>query len=150
MEIVNRPTVRVICLDQAGRVLLMRWRDPVDGHRLWEPPGGGIEDGETPLHAARRELVEETGFDPARIGEDNIVIERDTLWKGKRFMGSEPYFLARFDGDRPTVRQEDHPHLIEVTWLSADEVAALPDQVEPPELFTIIAAFDPDGHWAGR
>ena len=63
MESLHRPAVRVICLDADGRVLLMHWRDPHDGSRLWEPPGGGIDPGETPLQAARRELAEETGLD---------------------------------------------------------------------------------------
>ncbi|MET7271269.1 NUDIX hydrolase [Streptomyces flaveolus] len=44
--------MRVVCLDSAGRVLLLRRRDPVDGTLLWEPPGGGVEAGETPLEAA--------------------------------------------------------------------------------------------------
>ncbi|WP_241027565.1 NUDIX domain-containing protein [Streptomyces verrucosisporus] len=42
------PAARVVCLDAADRVLLLEWRDPYDGSRLWEPPGGGIEPGETP------------------------------------------------------------------------------------------------------
>ena len=45
-----------------GRILLVRqYRHPV-GRVLWELVAGRIEPGETPLQAARRELVEETGY----------------------------------------------------------------------------------------
>ncbi|WP_323375897.1 NUDIX hydrolase [Streptomyces alkaliterrae] len=63
MGAVDRPAARVICLDADYRLLLLHWRDPKEGTWLWEPPGGGLEPGETPLTAARRELVEETGLD---------------------------------------------------------------------------------------
>jgi 8-oxo-dGTP pyrophosphatase MutT (NUDIX family) len=59
---VLRPAVRVVCLDQRQRLLLLRWRDPADGSYVWEPPGGGVEPGEQPIDAARRELQEETGL----------------------------------------------------------------------------------------
>lgn len=55
----RRPAARVVCLDRDGRVLLMHWYDPISGTDVWEPPGGGLDPGETPLEAARRELAEE-------------------------------------------------------------------------------------------
>ena len=98
-----RPSVRIICLDVDGRVLLLQWQDPVTREHLWEPPGGGIEGDETAFAAAQRELHEETGLDPARIHERSINVERDTTWKGQRYVGAEPFFIAHFDTIEPIV-----------------------------------------------
>src|SRR5450432_2682434 len=49
-------------VDGKNRVLLVRqYRLPADKY-LWELPAGKIDDGETALQAAKRELVEETGL----------------------------------------------------------------------------------------
>jgi 8-oxo-dGTP pyrophosphatase MutT (NUDIX family) len=59
-----------VLLDAAGRVLLLRARDPADARKQpwWELPGGGVEWGESTEAAARRELIEETGITTAEIG----------------------------------------------------------------------------------
>jgi len=49
-------------VDAKNRVLLVRqYRLPADQY-LWELPAGKIDEGETALQAAKRELVEETGL----------------------------------------------------------------------------------------
>nr|WP_035286078.1 NUDIX hydrolase [Actinokineospora spheciospongiae] len=60
------PAVAVVALDDDGRVVLIRqYRHPV-GERLWELPAGLVDhDGEDPLAAAKRELVEEVGLEAA-------------------------------------------------------------------------------------
>ena len=45
--------------DEKGRILLCHRRD----HDIWNIPGGGVETGESPWEAVKREVKEETGFD---------------------------------------------------------------------------------------
>lgn len=49
-------------VDDRGRILLVRqYRLPARQY-LWELPAGRMDEGETPLKAAKRELAEETGL----------------------------------------------------------------------------------------
>jgi len=65
-----REAVRVLILDDAGRVLLVRFEFPKDfvDSVLWAAPGGGIERGEDDVSALERELIEEVGLGQAPIG----------------------------------------------------------------------------------
>src|SRR3954447_6959691 len=52
----------MMAVDEKKRVLLVRqYRLPAEKN-LWELPAGKLDDGEKPLQAAKRELIEETGY----------------------------------------------------------------------------------------
>jgi ADP-ribose pyrophosphatase len=58
-------SVVVLAVDDSGavpHVLLERQYRHAAGDYLWEIPAGRIDSGELPLHAAKRELIEETGY----------------------------------------------------------------------------------------
>lgn len=65
-DIVEHPgSIVILAVDGSGRiprVLLERQYRHAAGARLWELPAGSLDPGEEPLPAARRELLEETGY----------------------------------------------------------------------------------------
>lgn len=147
-----RPSVRVVCVDPGQRILLLRWRDPATGNHIWEPPGGGIEAGEDPLTAARRELNEETGLLDVAIGEHSIIVPRKLNWNGVDCAGEEAFFLCLLPS-APEVRPGGlEPYEVEQfqehRWVPWDELGSLLDPVEPPQLVEVLTKLAPDGPWA--
>jgi 8-oxo-dGTP diphosphatase len=140
---VTRPAVRVLCLDATERILLLHWKDPVDGKLFWEPPGGGIEAGESAIEAARRELVEETGLSGSAIVDAPIAhVERDWMWAGRHLVGVEPFFIARVRDTSVAPRgltEEERTTLLGHHWWTPEELRERTTPVEPPELLALLA-----------
>ncbi len=67
-EIVEHPNcVAVVPVDAQGNVLLVKQYRHAPGKELLEIPAGGIDPGEDPEAAVRREMGEETGFSPMSV-----------------------------------------------------------------------------------
>jgi ADP-ribose pyrophosphatase len=62
-------SIVVLAIDESGktpRVLLERQYRHAASSYLWELPAGRIDPGESELHAAKRELLEETGYSASK------------------------------------------------------------------------------------
>jgi 8-oxo-dGTP pyrophosphatase MutT (NUDIX family)/GNAT superfamily N-acetyltransferase len=139
-----RPAARLLCLDPDSaedaedaedRVLLMHWWDPVDGYVLWEPPGGGIEEGEDPAEAVLREWAEETGLPAPEILAGPAHVARDAFWGGGRLVTDEWFFLGRLagrhDAEPLALTDKEQIELIDRQWIAVADLDSLADPVVP-------------------
>ena len=84
---VVRPAAYVVCLD-GDRVLLARWTGPRGPE--WTLPGGGLNHGEDPRHAAIREVEEETGY---TVALDRLLTVDSVHFPDARWEPDEPVDL---------------------------------------------------------
>jgi 8-oxo-dGTP pyrophosphatase MutT (NUDIX family) len=144
MSVVDRVGGRVLLLDPAGLVLLIHERIE-HGLTHWLTPGGGLEPGETPAQAARREVLEETGLsvDIAADAASVLVTRRAWSWAGVDYDQVDHYFVARVAGPVEIVPQGltemEHTTLIGHRWWTIDELRATTDTVVPPGLADLLA-----------
>ena len=141
----QRRTVRVLLLDPAGRILLMKGRLPSNpaAPGVWFTLGGGIEPDETLAQAATREIGEETGFGDVEIGP--VLGEGEQTHhdrKGRPVRILETYLLARCAGAEPSRagwNALEREFVDDIRWWTHAELAACQEPVFPADLADMLA-----------
>jgi N-hydroxyarylamine O-acetyltransferase len=134
IEPVVRHAARALVVDDAQRVLLVRFSNPDTGAVWWATPGGAVDSGETHEQAVRRELREETGLQLDALGPWVWAREHLLVWAGVFTHQVERYFLIRtpaFDARPSALTEEERSVLTELRWWTLDELERS-DQVFTP------------------
>ena len=136
-----RPCVGIMLLNREGRVFAGRRADhdgePEGRGTWWQMPQGGLDKGEEPEAAARRELAEETGVRSARfIARTRNWLTYDlpeelvgVAWEGRYRGQKQMWFVARFEGAESEIDIGPHDgHEQEFDawrWVTLEELPAL-------------------------
>ena len=142
----RRQAARVLLLDAADRVLLVRF-EPAPGERIWSAPGGGLARGETHREAALRELREELDLEVV-LGPWIWTRTETFPFRGVWIEQGERWYLARTDasdGSDADGAPLDDVGLEEARWWTVQEVADADDRMAPANLADLVAAILRDG-----
>ena len=151
-----RPCAGVALVNAAGEAFIGRRRRergaPMAGHE-WQMPQGGVDPGEDPAEAARRELYEETNVRSAALMAQAprwLAYDLPEGARGRfggRYRGqTQKWFLFRFEGAEAEI-DIHHPaggqHKPEFADWRWERFAALPDLVVPfkREVYLQVAAW---------
>jgi len=140
-SVVTRSMVRGILLTDRDEVLLMKMSFPWVVAPLWIAPGGGLQDGETPVEGLRRELQEETGRGDWRIGpqvwDRRFVVEH----QARVVHAHETYFVVRterFSPDTHGLEERELAWFRGFRWWGIDELARSSEPTSPDTLSSLL------------
>lgn len=132
----KREFTATVYIFQEDKVLLIAHKK----FRKWLPPGGHLEEDETPPEAARREVLEETGLEIAFIHQENLWIN---AWNAGSIERPYMCLLANIPAyhDKPPHQHIDMIYIgrpvggavlasEEVRWFTLEEVLLLIPDVE--------------------
>lgn len=153
LPVERRSAVRLVLLDERGQVLLFHTRSltyPALG-LWWELPGGGIDDGESYVDTAVRELREETGLTATRIGPPLWTRTATFKVESGRRVQDEVVVTAEVAGVAPmisTAGQLDYElaAYLSARWWRVSDIVATTERCYPgrlPELLPALLAGEP-------
>ncbi|MGI9510424.1 MAG: RNA pyrophosphohydrolase [Geminicoccaceae bacterium] len=145
-----RPCAGIVLVNGDGLIFIGERRGQAGNN--WQMPQGGIDDGEDPLIAAKRELFEETGVDQITVLAESArwhcydvpAERRPRHWKGRYVGQCQRWFAFRFIGSDDDIDLEAHdPEFSLWRWAAPDEVLELAVPFKRDVYQAIIEEFQP-------
>jgi 8-oxo-dGTP pyrophosphatase MutT (NUDIX family) len=150
LPILERNAVRLVVRDSDDHILLFHTRE-VGAPELgewWELPGGGLDDGETYVAAALRELREETGLivTASRVGEPSWRRIASFRHRNVRHLQHEVVVELRLDvpgsaiddTGRLDYEKEDY---FDFRWWAIGDITASTERFYPRSLPVLLTRF---------
>lgn len=85
----------------------------------------------------------------------SVPVDRDVQWNGKRYIGTEHFFVARYADEQPSLVRtgllpDEQVNLDTYGWIEWSDLSSLQDPFEPPQLLAVLDALQPNGPWRDR
>ncbi len=142
-----RAAVRALLLDPSDRLLLLCGRDPSrpERGRFWFTVGGGLDPGESPEVALRREIAEEVGIHDVQVGPSVWLLRNRFVFNGRAIDQENTFYVVRTGDatiDRSGQDQVERESITGARWWNLEELRATADQLYPvplePRLTTLL------------
>jgi 8-oxo-dGTP pyrophosphatase MutT (NUDIX family) len=139
-EIVIRKA-RVILIDQDFKLLLISHKPDSDEQQYYIPVGGSVENNETTLQAAKREVYEETGYkcieNPTYIGEGQHSFRQNLV----SIVHQVDWFylqVKNFTLSMDNFTDDEKDNVIDIGWFDLDELSNKSIIFAPRNLLEIV------------
>jgi len=130
-----RSWANVVALTENNEVVLIKqYRHGVQ-EVMWEIPGGVIDDGEVPVEAVKRELLEETGYTAQEF------IHMGTLYPNPAIQTNSMYYFLALGVEKVSEQELDDGEDIEVHLVPFDELIEMTRRGEFPHALQVAALF---------
>ena len=124
-----RSGVGIIVLNKENKVFVAKRID--NSKNFWQMPQGGVNNQESFLMAAYRELEEETSIKSVELIKelDGITTYElparllGIIWKGKYKGQKQKWFLMKFTGDEKEIDiKTKNPEFLDWKWIDLDQI----------------------------
>ncbi len=143
-----RPCAGIVLTNAAGMIFIgQRLDNSLDA---WQMPQGGIDDGETPIEAGFREMLEEVGTNKAELiaehsrwlSYDLPLSLADQLWHSRYRGQTQKWMLFRFTGDDADINiSTPEPEFRSWRWIDRQELPSLTVSFKRPIYEDVLSEF---------